>query len=72
MSGVRQTYFELIAPKPFYLLKEYARFGKEVNVSLRDSATKKAFALHVGAEIDRAMCDSALLRARASRPCLRR
>lgn len=48
-------------PKPFDLLKEFARFGTEVNLTLRDPEAKKTFALHVGAEIDRAMCDSALL-----------
>jgi hypothetical protein len=52
---------ELDVPKPFDLLKEFARFGTELNVSLRDSEAREAFGLHVGAEIDRALCDSVLL-----------
>lgn len=48
--------------KPFDLLQEYARFGDEQSLSLRDPAAKAAFRAHVEDAVERAVADSALLR----------
>lgn len=52
---------EYAVPKPFDLLGEFAKFGAERNVSLRDPQTKAAFGLHVGVAVDCALADPVLL-----------
>jgi hypothetical protein len=48
-------------PKPFDLLREFAKFGAEQNVSLCDPQAKAAFGLYVDAAVERALRDPALL-----------
>lgn len=48
-------------PKPFKLLAEFAEFGAERRMSLRDPALKDAFGAHVGSSVDRALSDDILL-----------
>ena len=47
--------------KPFDLLAEFAKFGLEQKLSLRDPATSRAFLTHVSAAVDQALADPALL-----------
>lgn len=47
--------------KPFDVLKEFGKFGRDHNVSMRDPQTAAAFKAHVEQAIDRALADERLL-----------
>jgi hypothetical protein len=48
-------------PKPFDLLGQFGIFGVERKISLRDPEAKRAFGIHVGQAVDRALADPTLL-----------
>jgi hypothetical protein len=48
-------------PKPFNLLAEFANFGAERRLSLRDEELKEAFGLHVSSSVEQALADDILL-----------
>lgn len=48
-------------PKPFDLLAEFAKFGAQQKISLRDPNAKPTFVAHVEASVERALADPTLV-----------